>query len=66
MIKDAPGWLQEAQLPSKSNEVSFQLSHRVLSQTPRAEAYPLAEGTYPLLAVVTVTEVFLIVGLQAE
>ena len=58
--------LKEAQFASQSNEVSFELSHSILSQAPCAEADTLAEGANPLLTVVTMTKVLFVVSLKTK
>lgn len=66
LVENAARSLEKGQLASKGYEVSLQLGHGVLSEAARAEADTLAEGTNPLLRIVTVTEIFLIVGFQTE
>ena len=66
LVKDACAELQKVKVPSQGNEVGLELGHCVLSKTSGAETDSLAEGTYPLVIVIAVTEVFLIVSFETE
>ena len=67
LIEDALRLIEQvAQVTSKCNEICFQLSHRILSQTSRAEADALAEWTDPPFALTAIQEVHLILGFETK
>lgn len=67
LVEDTVGVAEEAaEVPTQRDEIGLQLGHRVLPQTPRAEADALAEGTDPALILTALEEIGLVLGLQAE
>jgi hypothetical protein len=67
LVEDAVGVAEEAaEVPAQRDKIGLQLGHRVLPQTPRAEADALAEGTDPALILAALEEIGLVLGLQAE
>jgi len=67
LVEDTVGVAEEAaEVPTQRDEIGLQLGHRVLPQTPRAEADALAEGTDPALILAALEKIRLVLGLQAE
>lgn len=67
LVEDTVGVAEEAaEVPTQRDEIGLQLGHRVLPQTPRAEADALAEGTDPAFILAALEEIRLVLGLQAE
>jgi hypothetical protein len=55
-----------SEIPTKCYKVCLELSHRILSQTSRAEANTLTERTDPTLIFAALDKVALILGLHTE